>query len=150
MQQTGPVRLDCPQRELRVEPDQRLEIFLPRLLKALERKGLSEAAVVFAWKSVLAGAKQPPIKTVEHYQIAWTACDTTSDILTTLDDGSEAAACFGSPRQKTFSRNTSSLRTHTTHAFSTFYSANSLLLPNLLPARCSAVIGGERSARSSH
>ena len=75
-----------------MEPDQRLEIFLPRLLTALERKGLSEAAVVFAWKSVLAGAKQPPIKTVEHYQIAWTACDTASDILTTLDDGSEAAA----------------------------------------------------------
>ena len=75
-----------------MEPDQRLEIFLPRLLKALERKGLSEAAVVFAWKSVLAGAQQPPIKTVEHYQIAWSACDTASDILTTLDDGSEAAA----------------------------------------------------------
>ena len=32
------------------------------------------------------------LKTVEHYQIAWTACDTASDILTTLDDGSEAAA----------------------------------------------------------
>ena len=73
-------------------PTRDFEIFLPRLLKALERKGLSEAAVVFAWKSVLAGAKQPPIKTVEHYQIAWSACDTASDILTTLDDGSEAAA----------------------------------------------------------
>ena len=74
-----------------MEP-QRLEVFLPRLLAALERKGLSEAAVVLTWKSVMAGAKQPPIKTVEHYQVAWTACDTASEILTTLDDGSEAAA----------------------------------------------------------
>jgi hypothetical protein len=78
-------------RELRVEPHQKLEVFLPRLLRALERKGLSEGDVVLAWKSVLAGAKQPPIKSVEHYQVAWTACDTASDILTTLDDGSDAA-----------------------------------------------------------
>ena len=35
--------------------------------------------------------KQPPIKSVEHYQVAWTACDAASDILTTLDDGSDAA-----------------------------------------------------------
>ena len=75
-----------------MEPHQRLEVFLPKLLAALERKGLSEAAVVFAWKSVMAGSKQPPIKTVEHYQVAWTACDAASQILTTLDDGSEAAA----------------------------------------------------------
>ena len=66
-----------------MEPHQKLEVFLPRLLRALERKGLSEGAVVMAWKSVLAGAKQPPIKS--------TACDTASDILTTLDDGSDAA-----------------------------------------------------------
>ena len=75
-----------------MEPHQKLEIFLPRLLAALERKGLPEAAVVLTWKSVMAGAKQPPIKTVEHYQVAWTACDAASEILTTLDDGSEAAA----------------------------------------------------------
>ena len=75
-----------------MESHQKLEIFLPRLLAALERKGLSEAAVVLTWKSVMAGAKQPPIKTVEHYQVAWTACDAASEILTTLDDGSEAAA----------------------------------------------------------
>ena len=35
-----------------MEPHQRLEVFVPKLLAALERKGLSEAAVVFAWKSV--------------------------------------------------------------------------------------------------
>ncbi len=75
-----------------MEPHQRLEVFLPKLLTSLERKGLSEAAVVMAWKSVMAGPKQPPIKTVEHYQIAWAACDAASEILTTLDDGSEAAA----------------------------------------------------------
>ena len=45
-----------------MEPHQRLEVFLPKLLAALERKGLSEAAVVFAWKSVMAGSKQPPIR----------------------------------------------------------------------------------------
>jgi hypothetical protein len=39
-----------------MEPHQRLEVFLPKLLAALERKGLSEAAVVFAWKSVMAGS----------------------------------------------------------------------------------------------
>lgn len=39
----------------------------------------------------MAGAKQPPIKSVEHYQVVWTACDTASDILTTIDDGSDAA-----------------------------------------------------------
>ena len=44
-----------------MEPHQKLEIFLPRLLAALERKGLPEAAVVLTWKSVMAGAKQPPI-----------------------------------------------------------------------------------------
>ena len=74
-----------------MEPHQRLEVFVPKLLAALERKGLSEAAVVFAWKSVMAGPNQPPIKTVEHYQVAWAACDAASEILTTLDDGSEAA-----------------------------------------------------------
>ena len=75
-----------------MEPHQRLEVFLPKLLTALERKGLSEAAVVFAWKSVMAGSKQPPIKTVEHYQVAWTACEAASEILTTLEDGSASAA----------------------------------------------------------
>lgn len=77
--------------EFALEPDQKREVFLPKLLAALERKGLSEAAVVLAWKSVMAGAKQPPIKSVEHYQVVWTACDTASDILTTIDDGSDAA-----------------------------------------------------------
>ena len=75
-----------------MEPHQRLEVFLPKLLTASERKGLSEAAVVFAWKSVMAGSKQPPIKTVEHYQVAWTACEAASEILTTLEDGSVSAA----------------------------------------------------------
>ena len=74
-----------------MEPHQKLEVFLPRLLTPLERKGLSEAAVLLACKSVLAGPKQPPIKTLEHYQVAWTACDAAADILTTLDDGSDAA-----------------------------------------------------------
>ena len=75
-----------------MEPHQKLEIFLPKLLAALEHKGVSEAAITMIWKSVMAGSKQPPIKTIEHYQSAWTACDTAADILTSLDDGSQAAA----------------------------------------------------------
>ena len=43
-----------------MEPHQRLQVFLPKLLAALERKGLSEAAVVFAWKSVMAGSSSRP------------------------------------------------------------------------------------------
>lgn len=74
-----------------METHQKLEVFLPELLAALERKGLSEAAVVLALKSVMAGVKQAPIKSVEHYQVAWTACDAASDILTSLDDGSDGA-----------------------------------------------------------
>jgi len=86
-----------------MEPHQRLEVFLPKLIAALERKGLSEAALVMAWKSVLAGAKQPLLKSVEHYQVAWTAAfDTASEILTTLDDGSEAAAWCCAPQPPNF------------------------------------------------
>ena len=92
-----------------MEP-QRLEVFLPRLLAALERRGFSEAAVVLAWKSVMAGAKQPPIKTVEHYQVAWTACDTASEILTTLDHGSEAAAWCSALAHRIFSSRTPTKR----------------------------------------
>jgi hypothetical protein len=78
-------------REVGVEPHQKLEVFLPKLLTALERRGVSEAAVVLTCKSLMAGGKQPPIKTVEHYQVAWTACDAAADILTTLDDSSDGA-----------------------------------------------------------
>ena len=83
-----------------MEPHQKLEIFLPKLLAALEHKGVSEAAITMIWKSVMAGSKQPPIETIEHYQSAWTACDTAADILTSLDDGSQAAAwCCALSRQ---------------------------------------------------
>jgi hypothetical protein len=74
------------------EKHQTLEVFLPTLLAALERDGNSDAVVVMTWKSVMSGAMQPEIKTVEHYRAAWIACNAVADILTTLDDGSEAAA----------------------------------------------------------
>ena len=77
--------------ELRVEPDQRLTASCRGCRRRLSARA-SQKPPSFSSEVVLAGAKQPPIKTVEHYQIAWTACDTASDILTTLDDGSEAAA----------------------------------------------------------
>ena len=77
-----------------MEPHQRLEVFLPKLLATLERNGNSDDIVVMTWKSVMAGAKQPQIKTVEHYRAAWIACTAAADILTTLDDGSEAAVWF--------------------------------------------------------
>ena len=76
---------------MREENHQTLEVFLRRLLAALERDGNSDAVVEMAWKSVMAGALQPVIKTVEHYRAAWIACSTAADIITTLDDGSEAA-----------------------------------------------------------
>ena len=75
---------------MREENHQTLEVFLRRLLAALERDGNSDAVVVMAWKSVMAGALQPVIKTVEHYRAAWIACSTAADIITTLD-ASEAA-----------------------------------------------------------
>ena len=42
----------------------------------------------------MSGAMQPEIKTVEHCRAAWIACTAAADILTTLDDGSEAAVWF--------------------------------------------------------
>ena len=75
---------------------------LPKLLAALERNGNSDDIVVMTWKSVMAGAKQPQIKTVEHYRAAWIACTTAADILTTLEDGSEAATWFGGLSQRIF------------------------------------------------
>jgi hypothetical protein len=85
-----------------VEPHQRLEVFLPKLLAALERNGNSDDIVVMTWKSVMAGAKQPQIKTVEHYRAAWIACATAADILTTLEDGSEAATWFAGLSHRIF------------------------------------------------
>ena len=85
-----------------MEPHQRLEVFLPKLLAALERNGNSDDIVVMTWKSVMAGAKQPQIKTVEHYRAAWIACTTAADILTTLEDGSEAATWFSGLSHRIF------------------------------------------------
>jgi hypothetical protein len=61
---------------------QTLEVILPRLLAALERDGNSDAVVVMTWKSVMSGAMQPVIKTVEHYRAAWIACSAAADIHT--------------------------------------------------------------------
>jgi hypothetical protein len=76
-----------------MEPHQKLDVFLPRLRAELVRNGMSEEAAAFVCKAVLAGAQQPAITTLKEYQEAWTVCHAMEEILTTLDDGSEAAAC---------------------------------------------------------
>jgi len=55
-------------------------------------KGISKEAAEFTCNAVRAGARQTAITTIEEYQEAWTICHAAEGILTTLDDGSEAAA----------------------------------------------------------
>ena len=82
------------------EKHQTLEVFLPRLLAALERGGNSDAVIILAWKSVIAGANQSEIELVEHYRAAWIACTAAADILSILDDGSDAAVWFAGLTQR--------------------------------------------------
>jgi hypothetical protein len=82
------------------EKHKTLQVFLPKLLAALERDGNSDAVTIMAWKSVMAGAEQPPIESVEHYRAAWIACTAAADILSILDDGSEAAVWLAGLTQR--------------------------------------------------
>jgi hypothetical protein len=75
-----------------MQPDQRLEVFLPKLRAQLLRNGMSAEAADFVCKGITVGAQQPAITTLEQYQDAWTICYAAEQILTTLEDGSEAAA----------------------------------------------------------
>ena len=82
------------------EKHKTLQVFLPKLLAALERDGNSEAVIIMAWNSVMVGAEQPPIESVEHYRAAWIACTAAADILSILDDGSEAAVWLAGLTQR--------------------------------------------------
>jgi hypothetical protein len=75
-----------------MEPDQRLEVFLPKLRAELVRSGMAAEAADFICKGITVGAQQPPITTLEQYQDGWTVCYAAEGVLTTLEDGSEAAA----------------------------------------------------------
>jgi predicted DCC family thiol-disulfide oxidoreductase YuxK len=78
--------------ECGMSADQSLEAFLPKLRAELVRAGMSEGQADFVCKSITVGAQQSQITTLAEYQEAWTVCEAAEKILTTLDDGSEAAA----------------------------------------------------------
>ena len=75
-----------------MEAHQKLEVFLPKLRIKLIRSGMSEETASHICEAVRAGDKQPPITTVHQYHQAWAVCHIAEEILTTVDDGSEAAA----------------------------------------------------------
>jgi hypothetical protein len=75
-----------------MEPHQRLTVFLPKLRAALVHIGFSKEEADSVCNDIRAGRPPKPISTASHYHRAWVICDAMEDILTTLDDGSEAAA----------------------------------------------------------
>ena len=75
-----------------MEPHQELGEFLPEFKAGLIKNGMTEAEADFICLSVAKRARPRKIVSVREYQDAWVICDTMENILTTLDDGSEAAA----------------------------------------------------------
>ena len=75
-----------------MEPHQELSVFLPEFKTGLIKNGMSEAEADFVCLSVAKRARPRKITSVREYQDAWLICDTMENILTTLEDGSEAAA----------------------------------------------------------
>ena len=71
---------------------QRLHVFLPRLHAELVRNGMSRDTAKFTCKAMRAGAGPPIIKTLEDYRQGWILYHSMEDILTTMDEGSDAAA----------------------------------------------------------
>ena len=81
-----------------MEPHQELSEFLPELKAGLIKNELTKAEADFICLSVAKRARPKKIVSGREYQDAWLVCHTMEDILTTLDDGSEAAAfarCWG-------------------------------------------------------
>ena len=74
-----------------MEPHQRLHVFLPKLRLALVRRGLPNETAAAICDNILNGVAPSAIETQEGYREAWLICDAMEEILTTLDDGSEAA-----------------------------------------------------------
>ena len=74
-----------------MEPHQELSVFLPELKAGLIKNGMTEFEADFVYLSVAKRARSRKITSIREYQDAWLVCHTMEDILTTLDDGSEAA-----------------------------------------------------------
>jgi len=55
------------------------------------RDGLSEVAATFFLTAIRTRANQRPLETAEHYREAWVAAQAAMYVLTSDDDGSEAA-----------------------------------------------------------
>jgi hypothetical protein len=81
-------------RELSMEPHQELDVFLPEFKAALIKNGMTEVEADFVCLSVIKRAQPRKIVQAREYQDAWLICHTMEDVLTTLDDGSEAAAYY--------------------------------------------------------
>ena len=69
-----------------------LEIFLRELHAKLIENGIAPKRAVRICNTIRSGKKQPTLLSVEDYQEAWIVSDTSSEILTTLEDGSKLAA----------------------------------------------------------
>ena len=69
-----------------------LEIFLRELHAKLIENGIAPKRAVRICNRIRSGKKQPTLLSVEDYQEAWIVSDTSSEILTTLEDGSKLAA----------------------------------------------------------
>ena len=75
-----------------LEPHQRLHAFLPKLRLALMRNGMSNEAAASVCNDIEEGNPPGVISTPDAYQRSWVICKAIEEILTTLDDGSGAAA----------------------------------------------------------
>jgi hypothetical protein len=75
-----------------MDPLQKLGVFLPKLHAELVRNGMSSEVAAFTCNAIRVGARPPIVATLEAYREAWIVCHAMQRILTTLDDGSEAAA----------------------------------------------------------
>ena len=73
-------------------PNPPLKILLPKLQMVFRRDGLSEEAATFFLTAIRTRANQRPLETAEHYREAWVAAQAVMDVLTSDDDGSEAAS----------------------------------------------------------
>jgi hypothetical protein len=71
-------------------PNTPLEL-LPSLQMVFRRDGLSEEAATFFLTAIRTGASQRPLETAEHYREPWVAAQAAMDVLTSDDDGSDAA-----------------------------------------------------------
>jgi hypothetical protein len=74
-----------------MEPHHDLDVFLPKLRDLLIANGMTPGEADFACESIRVGAKPQAIKRIEDYRHAWTVCHAMEDVLTDLDDGSDAA-----------------------------------------------------------